>query len=119
MENIYFEWTLADDKLLYDNRYLSTVRLASLLGRGMHGVEARLKKLSDVNSSAYARLLFAGSSSNIDAIDDEQQQQQQSSSNKGLTPVKEVWYLEEFNGIHHWANLHRLPFYIMIEYLIV
>ena len=85
MENIYFEWSLADDRLLYDNRHLSTTRLASLLGRGMHGVEARLKKLSDVNSSAYARL-FAGSSSNIDAIDDEQQQ----SSNKGLTPVKEV-----------------------------
>ena len=85
MENIYFEWTLADDKLLYDNRHISTVRLASLLGRGMHGVEARLKKLSDVNSSAYARLF--GSSSNIDITDDDEQQQQ---SNKGLTPVKEV-----------------------------
>jgi len=84
MENIYFEWSLSDDKLLYDNRHLSTIRLASLLGRGMHGVEARLKKLSDVNSSPYARL-FAGSS-NIDAIDNGQQQQ----SNKGLTPVKEV-----------------------------
>ena len=85
MENIYFEWSLADDKLLYDNRYLSTVRLASLLGRGMHGVEARLKKLSDVDSSAYARL-FAGSNSSFDTTDDEQQQ----SSNNGLTPVKEV-----------------------------
>ena len=59
MERIYSEWTIEDDGLLYDNRLLSPVRLASLLGRGMHGVEARLRKLSDVDSAAYSRL-FAG-----------------------------------------------------------
>ena len=84
MDKIYSSWTIEDDRLLYDNRHLSTVRLASLLGRGMHGVEARLKKLSDVDSTAYARL-FAGGTNAMhnekDLIDQ---------SNKGLTPVKEV-----------------------------
>ena len=48
MDKTYSSWTIEDDRLLYDNKHLSTVRLASLLGRGMHGVDARLKKLADV-----------------------------------------------------------------------
>lgn len=92
MEKIYSEWTLDDDRLLYNNKHLSTVRLASLLGRGMHGVDARLKKLSDVNSMAYARLFRAdddiiSSSSSSSSIGDDAR----SSTMMGkLTPVKEV-----------------------------
>eukprot|EP00581_Thalassiosira_minuscula_P002334 CAMPEP_0183748412 /NCGR_PEP_ID=MMETSP0737-20130205/67755_1 /TAXON_ID=385413 /ORGANISM="Thalassiosira miniscula, Strain CCMP1093" /LENGTH=476 /DNA_ID=CAMNT_0025984135 /DNA_START=319 /DNA_END=1750 /DNA_ORIENTATION=- len=77
---------LEDDQLLYDNRHLSTVRRASLLGRGMHGVEARLKKLSDVDSTAYARLFGTGNASmHNDGEDDDADK-----NNKKLTPVKEV-----------------------------
>ena len=99
MDNIYLEWTVEDDKLLHDNKHLSTVKLASLLGRGMHGVEARLKKLTDVNSVAYNRLFAGGGGGNnnhntvqdIDNDDDDDEQQNSSNSNnKGLTPVKEV-----------------------------
>lgn len=90
MENIYSEWTLEDDTLLYNNKYLSTVRLASLLGRGIHGVDARLKKLSDVNSMAYARLFRTvddvNSGSNRGDIGDESNVK----SMGKLTPVKEV-----------------------------
>ena len=75
MENIYREWTLADDETLYTNRHLSTVKLASLLGRGLHGVESRIKKLSDVNSPAYERLFAV---------------QVEEEGKKGLTPVKEI-----------------------------
>lgn len=77
MDNIYREWTLQDDETLYTNRHLSTVKLASLLGRGLHGVESRIKKLSDVDSPAYQRLFGAAS------IGKEE-------GKKGLTPVKEI-----------------------------
>ena len=79
MEKIYSEWTMDDDKLLYDNKDLSIIRLASLLGRGMHGVEARLKKLTNVDSPVYARL-FA----------DVQDRDDDSHRTTSLTPVKEV-----------------------------
>lgn len=88
MEKIYSEWTREDDKLLYDNKDLSTVRLASLLGRGMHGVDARLKKLADVDSTAYARLF------GVDGHDANEMGDDSSSDDnkhgRGLTPVKEV-----------------------------
>jgi uncharacterized protein (UPF0248 family) len=92
MEKIYSEWTLDDDRLLYTNKHLSTVRLASLLGRGMHGVDARLKKLSDVNSMAYARLFRAvdddiSSSSSSSGIGDDVRISTMAGK---LTPVKEV-----------------------------
>ena len=79
MEKIYSEWTMDDDKLLYDNKDLPIIRLASLLGRGMHGVEARLKKLTNVDSPVYARL-FA----------DVQDRDDDSHGTTSLTPVKEV-----------------------------
>jgi uncharacterized protein (UPF0248 family) len=81
MDNIYLEWSLDDDRILHNNRHLSTVRLASMLGRGMHGVEARIKKISDVESAAYRRL-FAGDDVDTPNADE-------TTSNK-LTPVKEV-----------------------------
>lgn len=78
MDNIYREWTIHDDEILYNNQHLSTVKLASLLGRGLHGVESRMKKISDVNSSAYSRLFGV-----TKLIEEE-------SKSKGLTPVKEI-----------------------------
>jgi uncharacterized protein (UPF0248 family) len=79
MDNIYTEWSLDDDRILHQNRHLSSVRLASMLGRGMHGVEARMKKITNVDSPAYRRL-FGGENNN---------DTDENSSNK-LTPVKEV-----------------------------
>eukprot|EP00986_Skeletonema_menzelii_P019899 scaffold29533_cov166-Skeletonema_menzelii.AAC.4 len=81
MENIYMEWSLEDDRILHNNRHLSSVRLASMLGRGMHGVEARMKKITNVDSAAYRRLFSAEDIQNIDT--------DENISNK-LTPVKEV-----------------------------
>jgi len=89
MTKIYREWALEDDQLLHDNKHLSTVRLASLLGRGMHGVEARLKKLTNVDSVAYARLFGAGNTNMLDRKDDETEHSSNDKNSK-LTPVKEV-----------------------------
>lgn len=83
MDNIYLEWSLEDDKILHSNRHLSTVRLASMLGRGMHGVEARMKKISNVDSAAYRRLFGGGD------VDSQLDESDEHTSNK-LTPVKEV-----------------------------
>jgi uncharacterized protein (UPF0248 family) len=76
MDNIYREWTIQDDTTLYAHRHLPTNKLASLLGRGLHGVESRLQKLSDINSAAYSRLFGV-------AMPNEEK-------NAKLTPVKEV-----------------------------
>ena len=75
------EWSLEDDKILHNNRHLSPVLLASMLGRGMHGVEARMKKLTNVDSTAYRRLFGGEDIQNTDT--------EENISNK-LTPVKEV-----------------------------
>lgn len=56
MANLYREWSLEQDQLLWENRQESTASIASLLGRGLRGVEARLSKLKDVRSPAYERL---------------------------------------------------------------
>jgi uncharacterized protein (UPF0248 family) len=85
MENIYSEWTVEDDRLLHDNRHLSLVKLASLLGRGMHGVESRIKKINDVNSMAYVRLFGAGGKPDECVLSSDTD----SGSNR-LTPAKEV-----------------------------
>jgi uncharacterized protein (UPF0248 family) len=55
MENLYQEWTLTDDKLLWEHRNQPLPTLAGLLGRGLRGVESRLAKLSNVDTSAYQR----------------------------------------------------------------
>mmetsp|Transcript_44734 Transcript_44734/g.108478 ORF Transcript_44734/g.108478 Transcript_44734/m.108478 type:complete len:669 (+) Transcript_44734:272-2278(+) len=68
--NIYTQWTLEDDQQLWDlyqqskakktqEAEIAVVGIASVLGRGIHGVSSRLAKLKDVNSSAYQRL-FVG-----------------------------------------------------------
>jgi len=81
MENIYTEWTLDDDKLLWEHRHSSAVDQAALLGRGLRGVEARLKKLRNVNTPAYERLFAQGS--NMDQQDD-------TAEKKKLIPVSEI-----------------------------
>jgi len=90
MEKIYREWTLEDDQLLYDNKHLSTVRLASLLGRGMHGVDARLKKVTNMGSAAYLRLFGSGNVRSRDDDDDDDDTEPSNDKNSRLTPVKEV-----------------------------
>ncbi len=59
MANLYREWSLDQDRILWNNKERSSNELAALLGRGIRGVEARLSKLQDVSSPAYERL-FAG-----------------------------------------------------------
>jgi uncharacterized protein (UPF0248 family) len=59
MENLYHEWSLEQDRLLWSNRDKSSAEIASLLGRGIRGSQARLCKLKDVSSPAYERL-FVG-----------------------------------------------------------
>lgn len=56
MENLYKEWTLEEDEKLWKHRNESIGVLAARLGRGLRGVQARLDKLKDVDSSAYQRL---------------------------------------------------------------
>jgi len=75
------EWTLEDDRILHNNRHLSSVRLASMLGRGMHGVESRMQKITNVDSTVYRRLFGGEDIQNTDT--------DENTSNK-LTPVKEV-----------------------------
>ncbi|KAL3905153.1 MAG: hypothetical protein SGARI_004594, partial [Bacillariaceae sp.] len=65
MENLYTEWTLEHDQLLWKHHHESTTaELAALLGRGLRGVESRLEKLNDVDSAAYERL-FANNKQQI------------------------------------------------------
>ena len=56
MENLYQEWTIEQDRVLWKNRDKSTIELATMLGRGLNGVKSRLMKLKDVDSKAYERL---------------------------------------------------------------
>ena len=80
MENVYLAWSEEDDRLLYDNRNLPPAKLASLLGRGLNGVQRRLTKLTDVDSAAYARLFITGKDSS--RISDDEKER--------LMPVQEI-----------------------------
>lgn len=64
-ENIYQEWTISEDKILWDNRGEPVSTLASLLGRGLRGTEERIAKFRDVESAAYQRLFVSGSARKI------------------------------------------------------
>jgi uncharacterized protein (UPF0248 family) len=89
MANLYCEWSLEQDCLLWWNhKEKSTAELASLLGRGIRGVEARLSKLQDVSSPAYERL-FASTNNKRD--DNDHDDASNSGNNKEkLVPVGEV-----------------------------
>lgn len=86
MTNLYQEWTLEQDQLLWDNRQKSMGVLAAMLGRGLRGVESRLAKLKDVNSPAYQRLFADGGGGGKRADDDDDQKKKTSK----LLPVSEV-----------------------------
>eukprot|EP00566_Odontella_aurita_P012733 CAMPEP_0113547322 /NCGR_PEP_ID=MMETSP0015_2-20120614/12291_1 /TAXON_ID=2838 /ORGANISM="Odontella" /LENGTH=470 /DNA_ID=CAMNT_0000447863 /DNA_START=130 /DNA_END=1542 /DNA_ORIENTATION=+ /assembly_acc=CAM_ASM_000160 len=82
MSNLYQAWTIEQDRLLYENRREPIPRLAALLGRGLRGVEARLDKITDINSAAYARLF----------VEEDDTKSINGSTPQGgkLTPAKEV-----------------------------
>ena len=84
MRNLYTEWSVEDDRLLWDNRNQPLPKLASMLGRGLRGVSARLEKLKDIDSPAYDRL-FVGAGKHAQSSDG-------STESKGgkLTPAMEV-----------------------------
>jgi uncharacterized protein (UPF0248 family) len=69
MANLYQDWSIDQDQMLWENRKESPVTLAAILGRGLRGVESRLSKLKDVNSSAYERLFADQKPHNKDDID--------------------------------------------------
>jgi uncharacterized protein (UPF0248 family) len=82
MENVYQDWSIDQDQMLWENRKESPVTLAALLGRGLRGVETRMSKLKDVNSSAYQRLFADQKPNNKDDIDMTEKQK--------LVPASEV-----------------------------
>lgn len=83
MRNLYTEWPLEDDRLLWENRNAPVPKLASMLGRGLRGCSARLEKLKDVDSPAYERLFVGvGKHAQSDAI--------VGSKGGKLTPAMEV-----------------------------
>jgi len=93
MANLYREWNLEQDHLLWENKRLSLAELAALLGRGIRGVEARLTKLQDVSSPAYERLFATGSSrtnTNFRNKEDIERGEDQGSNKEKLIPVGEV-----------------------------
>jgi uncharacterized protein (UPF0248 family) len=90
-ENLYREWTLEQDRLLWSNLNKSPSELAVLLGRGVRGVEKRIEKLKDVDSSAYQRL-FVGQTKNNQKGDKETNESSNQGSNGKikLVPSSEV-----------------------------
>ena len=68
MVNLYQEWTVEQDQTLWENRNQPKGALASLLGRGLRGVETRLAKLKDPNSQAYGRLFSDGAVSEAEEV---------------------------------------------------
>ncbi|CAB9503669.1 Probable peptide chain release factor C12orf65 homolog, mitochondrial [Seminavis robusta] len=91
MENLYTEWSLEQDKLLWEHRKDPIVELAALLGRGLRGVQARLDKLHNVNSPAYERL-FANNAKQQSTNDDTPNDGTSSSTttSKKLIPFSEL-----------------------------
>jgi len=71
MENLHREWTKEEDQLLYNHRRESIPKLASMLGRGLRGIQARLEKILDTDSSAYSRLFTDSSREGIDRDNDD------------------------------------------------
>ena len=88
MDNLYQEWTLEHDKYLYKNRELGLPRLASILGRGLRGVQSRLDKLTDVNSPAYIRLFVENG--NHKHMTNTLQNENTSNKSQSLTPAIEI-----------------------------
>jgi len=92
MEKLYCEWTLDDDRFLYNNRKESIPKLATMLGRGLRGVQARLLKISHVDSPAYARLFSTGKHTHErdDGTDYGDRSNADSMDDRKLTPAHEI-----------------------------
>ena len=70
-ENLYREWTLEQDQLLWEHycknnmhKKSDDAELVALLGRGLRGVQRRLEKLKDPDSAAYERLFVQNKNNN-------------------------------------------------------
>jgi uncharacterized protein (UPF0248 family) len=106
-DNLYREWSVEQDKELWENRFLALPDLAARLGRGLGGVENRLTKLKDVSHAAYQRLFVTEGVTKrkpqkADVVDD------LFSTKQKLVPVTEVirrikWSLDptEFSLVHY------------------
>jgi len=93
MTNIYQEWTLDQDQLLWNGHERdgkSLVELAVALGRGLGGVQARLKKLQDVNSPAYERCFVNPPKNGNKKKSKSQQADEEETKKNKLVPVSEV-----------------------------
>jgi uncharacterized protein (UPF0248 family) len=123
MENIYREWTLEQDQLLFSNsrkNNKSNAELAVLLGRGMRGVEQRLLKLKDVDSSVYQRMFVKDQNKNNDDDDDNKGNEDdnngsnKNSSNKSIIKHKKLIPVSEVLRRIEWDyQLNENDFYIL------
>ena len=105
MANLYTEWTLQDDQLLWtaaNEGKKSPTELAALLGRGIRGVQARLSKLQDVTSPAYGRL-FSKENNNMDTTSTTSKQQKLIPVNEVLRRIEWDYMLDasEFSFLHY------------------
>jgi protein subunit release factor B/uncharacterized protein (UPF0248 family) len=107
MENLYQEWTAEQDRELWEQRHHEPVILASRMGRGIRGVQARLSKLRDVNSPAYQRLFGSKGHRNQQDGDESSNDKQKSTNNK-LVPVSEV-----LRRIEYDHNLDSADFFVL------
>lgn len=89
-ENLYREWTLEQDRLLWSNRDKPPSELGVLLGRGVRGVEKRIEKLKDVDSAAYQRLFVGQNDKGDDSKVETEEWSDRSKGNKKLVPSSEV-----------------------------
>ena len=126
MENIYREWTLEQDQLLWlnssgKNKNKSNAELAVLLGRGMRGVEQRLLKLKDVESSVYQRMFVKNNNNqnNNKSNDDDESEKRDnngnsSNSSKSITRNKKLIPVSEVLRRIEWDyQLNENDFYIL------
>jgi protein subunit release factor B/uncharacterized protein (UPF0248 family) len=90
MERLYQEWTTDQDRELWEHRHKEPVMLASRMGRGIRGVQARLSKLRDVNSPAYQRLFGSNKGHRNQQDVDESSNDGRKSTHNKLVPVSEV-----------------------------
>jgi uncharacterized protein (UPF0248 family) len=91
MENIHREWTKEEDQLLYDNRLESVAKLASMLGRGLRGIQARLEKIQDIDSFAYSRLFanpFIKAKDSLDDVEMNKRSKKLSSASEILNRIR-------------------------------
>lgn len=85
-DNMCTAWTLEDDRHLFEamERGVDPVEIATALRRGLSGVNARMRKIKDMKSTAYQRLFAAAPASHDEASS------ASSAKDGGLRPFNEV-----------------------------